>query len=171
MPQASDEFEELLERYARLMGSAIRRVCGRKHRDLIPDVEQEVRLALWKRLQGGERIAHPISYLHKVALTTALAVVRRHEREETTMDGEIEPASAPPPGRGELLPPEIGRLLEQAFEQLPLEQTRALRAYLAGFNHLEVAKLYGWSESAARHRIYRGLEALRRRLGEPSRKE
>ena len=59
------------------------------------------------------------------------------------MDGEIEPASAPPPGRGVLLPPEIGLLLGQAFEQLPLDQMRALRAYLAGFNHVEVAKLYG----------------------------
>ena len=32
---------------------------------------------------------------------------------------------------------------------------------MTGFNHREVSGLYGWTESVARHRIYRGLEALR----------
>jgi hypothetical protein len=33
--------------------------------------------------------------------------------------------------------------------------------HLSGFNHVEVAALHGWTESVARHRIYRGLRSLR----------
>lgn len=60
-----------------------------------------------------------------------------------------------------LLPVEKGHLLEQMLGQLNSEQARALRGYLSGLNHREVATLYGWSESVARHRIYRGLQALK----------
>jgi DNA-directed RNA polymerase specialized sigma24 family protein len=52
-------------------------------------------------------------------------------------------------------------LLTALLDQLPLEQARAVRAYLAGFTAMEVARLYGWSPSVARHRIYRGLQSLR----------
>ena len=64
-------------------------------------------------------------------------------------------------GSTELLPAERARLLEQLMGRLPADQSRALRAHLAGFNHKELAVLFGWSESIARHRIYRGLAALK----------
>ena len=52
-------------------------------------------------------------------------------------------------------------LLTELLDQLPLEQARAVRAYLAGLTAIEVARLYSWSPSVARHRIYRGLQSLR----------
>ena len=155
-----DRFDALLREHARVVSSAIRRVCGRRHGALVPDIEQEVSLALWKRLDRGKEIEHPVSYLYKMALTTALAVVRRHA-----------PAAEIPTGAGEtgdptgeffgLAGPEQGRLLAESLERLPPDQSRAVRAYLAGFNHEEVARLFGWTPSAARHHIYRGLERLR----------
>ena len=39
-----------------------------------------------------------------------------------------------------------------------------MRAYLAGFNHREVARLFGWTESVARHRIYRSIDELKTKL-------
>jgi len=154
-------FTALIDSHARIIGSAIRRVCSRRHRSLIPDVEQEVRAALWKRLQGGKEIQHPVSYLYKVALTAALAVVRRQDREQPVASPDMEPADANPANSSGLLPAEQSRLLGEALERLPREESRAIRAYLAGFNHVEVAELYRWTPSVARHRIYRGLESLR----------
>lgn len=155
------EFEQLVDKYARVMSRAIRRVCGRRRRALVPDVEQEVRLALWKHLRGGKKIDHPVSYLYKMALTTALAVLARHKPEEGAVNVEQLESLPPSEAMPELEPPERARLLEQLIARLPLEQSRALRAYLAGFNHREIARLFGWSESTARHRIYRGIDALR----------
>ena len=39
---------------------------------------------------------------------------------------------------------------------------------MAGFNHKEIAKLLDVTESVARHRIYRGIEALRLKVREGS---
>ena len=160
MDSRQDEFTALVERHARVIASAIRRVCSRRHRALVPDVEQDVRAALWKRLQDGKPIEHPVSYLYKVAMTAALAAVRRFPNDaelspEPWGDG---PASEPFLG---LLPAEQSQLLAEGLDALPIEQARAVRAHLAGFNHEEVARLYGWTAAVARHRIYRGLDRLR----------
>ena len=55
-----DQFASLVDQHARVIASAIRRVCSRRHRALIPDIEQEVRAALWKRLRSGKEIVHPV---------------------------------------------------------------------------------------------------------------
>ncbi|MGH9382487.1 MAG: RNA polymerase sigma factor [Thermoanaerobaculia bacterium] len=167
MPNRDQQFDELTRDYAALMASAIRRVCGRRHGGLVPDVTQEVHLALWKRLEGGNEIRHPASYVYKVALTTALAMVRKLEPEAASLDEAMEQGSEPrSEGDAELQPAEQGLLIRQALETLEADQAQALRAWLAGFNHLEVAELFGWTESVARHRIYRGMERLRTTLGE-----
>jgi RNA polymerase sigma factor (sigma-70 family) len=147
--------------HARVMAAAIRRVCGRRHGALMPDVQQEVYLALWQRLQCGKEIDHPISYLYKVALTTALAMVRRLNpgRGAEALEQD-EGAGLQDPGPG-LFPMERARLIEEVLAALPADEARALRAWLAGYNHEEVSRLFGWSVSIARHRIYRGMERLR----------
>lgn len=162
MGNPQEEFSFLIDRHARVISGAIRRVCSRRHRGLIPDVEQDVRAALWKRIQSGKEIEHPVSYLYKVALTTALAAIRRFP---TSPEPEPEEAAAgsAPPFLG-LLPAEQSRLLTEALSGLSAEEGRAVRAHLAGFNHEDVAGLYGWTPSTARHRIYRGLDKVRAAL-------
>lgn len=162
VPRDAEQFEALLRRHSRLVAAAIRRVCGRRHAALVPDAEQEVYLALWKRLGSGKEIEHPVSYLYRMALTTALAVVRRSSREDPLEDEAAQRAvAAADVANDGLEPAERRRLLAEVLEAVEPEEARALKAYLAGFNHVEVARLYGWSESVARHRIYRTLERLR----------
>lgn len=159
-----EQFELLVGSYSRVLASAIRRVCSRRYRTLIPDVEQEVYEALWKRLGSGKEIEHPSSYLYKVALTTALAVVRKHTPEASPIETIKEPLAEAASPFGGLLPAERARLLGEVLALLPIDQSRAVRAHLAGFSHSEVAALYGWTASVARHRIYRGIETLREKL-------
>ena len=148
------------------MAAAIRRVCGRRHHALVPDVQQELYLALWKRLQSGKEIEHPSSYLYKAALTTALAMVRKLDAESPVRPVDVEQvadaAQAEEPGI------EQSRLLTELIDTLGAEEARAVRAYLAGFNHKEVAQLFGWTESVARHRIYRSIQELREKVKEVS---
>ena len=165
-----EKFDELVRSHARLMAAAVRRICGRRHRELIPDVEQEVYLALWKRLGSGKEIEHPTSYLYKMALTTALAVVRAHEPRGGAVPLEEAPAERPAAQPAGLELAERRRLLAEVLGQVGADEARALRAYLAGFSHPEVAELFGWSESVARHRIYRSLKRLRAHADREGRK-
>jgi RNA polymerase sigma factor (sigma-70 family) len=156
------EYDRLVEKYARLLAAVARRVCGQRHAALLPDIEQEIRLALWKRLQGGNEIRHPTSYLYKVALATSLAVIRRYRpRHEDLTADPPEPEAAE---LRRLLPPERARLAEEVMASLEPDAARAIRGYLTGLNHEELAELYGWSPSVARHLVYRTLEQLRARL-------
>ena len=165
MPTREDTFEALLRGYSRLVSSAIRRVCARRWQALIPDVEQEVYAALWKRLGNGKDIDHPASYIYKVALTTALSVVRKHGPETSPIEAEAErPHAGSPDGLSGLLPAERTRLLSEALERLSPDEALAVRAHLAGFSHVEVARLYGWTESVARHRIYRAIDGLKQEM-------
>ncbi len=152
------QYAELIERHAKVVRGAIRRALGPRHADLGEDVEQELKLALWKRVQGGKRIEHPVSYLYRAAMTTAWAVLKR----QPALGGEVDAERAAYQDTAA----ESRIRVREILGGLPAEQARALRAYLAGFNHAEVAALYGWTESVARHRIYRGLDALRRRFVE-----
>ena len=165
MDSREEKFAILVDEHARLIASAIRRVCSRRHRALVPDIEQDVRAALWKRLQSGKEIVHPVSYLYKVALTTAIAAIRRSPEVSNGPVPDVSKAPDSGPFLG-LLPVEQSRLLSEALALLSPEENRAVRAHLAGFNHEDVARLFGWSESVARHRIYRGLERVRARLKE-----
>jgi RNA polymerase sigma-70 factor (ECF subfamily) len=162
VPSSPSDFEHLIRAHARVMAAAIRRVCGRRHGALVPDVQQEVYLALWKRLQSGNPIDHPVSYLYKVALTTALAMVRKLGPDRAAPEEEADLAAAP--DARALHPLERARLLAEVLEALEPDEARALKAYLAGFGHAEVARLFGWTESVARHRVYRSMEKLRVRM-------
>jgi RNA polymerase sigma factor (sigma-70 family) len=158
-------YHELVDEHARLMSSAIRRVCS--DRGLIPDIEQEVRLALWRRVQDGKGIEYPASYVYKVALTTAATLMRRNSRHGVPVDAAtLEARAAGPESAAGLSAAERKLMLEQMLAELPREEERALRAYLSGFNHTEVAELFAWTESTARHRIYRTLDKLRARARE-----
>src|SRR5262245_2767780 len=167
------DFDELVRNYSRVAAAAIRRVCALRYRSLIPDIEQEVYTALWRRLQGGKEIEHPVSYIYKTALTTALAVVRKNVPETVSIAAGEESVPDEQDGAfADLLPAERSRLLAEVLEQLPAEQSRAVRAHLAGYSHTEIAALYGWSGSVARHRVYRGIEMLKQKMraipGEPN---
>ena len=165
----SPQFEVLVRRHARVMAAAIRRVCGRRYQSLVADVQQEVYLALWKRVRGGKEIDHPGSYVYKVASTTALGFLRR-EASLRELAGEREPGSEAADSRtcarSGLLPVERARLIQEVLARLESDEARALRAYLTGFSYKETARLYGWSESVARHRIYRSIENLARTMKE-----
>src|SRR5262249_47483612 len=132
---------------------------------MLPDVEQEVYLALWQRWNARTCIDYPVSYLYTVALRTALAVMRTYSapgNEETPTPPSL-PRAQGLAGE-DLSPIERAYVLTELLDQLPPEQARAVRAYLAGFSHTETATLYGWSVAVARHRMYRGIAALKARM-------
>jgi RNA polymerase sigma factor (sigma-70 family) len=162
MVSPQEEFLAFIQPYKGIITSAVRRGCGAADPWLHPDVEQEVYLALWQRWQEGPRLDYPISYLYKVALRTALAMVRTNPSQNLEMHTAVRHSQAAQgTATQELSSAERTCLLTELLDQLPLEQARAMRAYLAGFTAVEVARLYGWSPSVARHRIYRGLQSLR----------
>ncbi len=158
------EIEALNARHARVIGAAVGRVCRDRYASLAPDATQEVHIALWKALESGKKIERPSSYIYKVALTTGLAMVEKAKKQWLIARDLHEDAPRAHDDRRA----ERARLIDELLATLRADQADALRAYLAGFNHVDIARLFGWSESAARHRVYRSIEKLRAFMREHS---
>jgi len=161
MQTQHEAFLTFTQQYARIIRHTIWRVCGEKYPALQADIEQEVSLTLWARWTDDHCIDYPVSYLYKVALRTALAVLRTYTAAELVDDVEVCAGTHRDRPEDDALTTDCALMLSVCLDQLSVEQGRAVRAYLAGFTQREIAALYGWSVSVARHRIYRGLQALR----------
>jgi RNA polymerase sigma factor (sigma-70 family) len=161
MPEQHKAFLAFIQSYARLISRAIRQACGQKYPTLQVDIEQEVYLKLWEAWTYNRCIDYPVSYLYKVALRTALAVLRTYTSTEFVDDAEVISVTNRARSKESTSTAEHAMILNEYLDQLSGEQARAIRAHLAGFTQREIAGLYGWSVSVTRHRIYRGLQALR----------
>jgi RNA polymerase sigma factor (sigma-70 family) len=84
----AERFRALVERYERLLRSALRRTTSPDSGLQLDDIEQEARIRIWKALQRGEGIRSPASYLYRVAVNTTLDAMRRvrARREEAARD-------------------------------------------------------------------------------------
>ena len=161
MQAQHEAFLTFMQPYTRIIKHAIWRVCGDTYPALQSDMEQEVYLTLWAQWRHERRIDSPISYMYKVALRAALAMLRTYSAAELVDDVEGCEARCWDQPEGPALTTERAMVLSELLNQLSVEQARAVRAHLAGFTQKEIARLYGWSASVTRHRIYRGLQALR----------
>lgn len=173
-PGAHARFAVLLHEYDRL----IRGIVGRVGRRLglardgclsREDIEQEVRLDLWKQVARGQQIDFPASYIYRATLRETLRMVRRStSREMVSLEvsgaadkllDAVDPFHA-------LAAKEQFREIILAVRCLAPDRQHAVRAHLTGFGFHEIMKLYGWSYQRTRNLISRGMADLRKSLNE-----
>ena len=178
--EAEQQLRRLLEEYGGWLRSAVRRLCPRDMGISPEDVEQEVRVRLWKALESGRKVEHPPSYLYKVASSVTIDAMRavRSRRERLVRapsagDDPEEPdeplGRQPSPGPSPELEAQRRQMLDAArrvIGDLPEGRRRAVGLYLQGFKIQEIADLAGWTEPKARNLLYRGLATLRERLAD-----
>ena len=176
MQDAESLLGRFLDQYGPWLKSRVRRICPRDMGIVPEDLEQEIRVRLWKALKSERTLDNPTSYLHRVVSTVTIDAMRavrtdraRHVRPQevgSTQDsvpaddlGAIE-ASEPSPEtsarRAQML-----RFARQKLDDLPTDRRRAVGLYLQGFKIQEIADVSGWTEPKARNLLYRGLTTLR----------
>jgi RNA polymerase sigma factor (sigma-70 family) len=133
------------------------------------DVEQEVRIRLWRALERDPNADFPASYIQKVVVTVMVDALRRVQ---------ARPAEAlPEPDEGQAELPDAGvrpdRATSEAQQMAQLgdclaalspRRRRPLQLYLQGYALQELADLNGLTLDAARKLVYRGLEEVKQRL-------
>lgn len=133
------------------------------------DIEQEVRIRLWRALERDPNAEFPASYIQKVVATVLVDALRRHQVRPA------EPLLEPEEGGieftdGGARPERVARDAEQMAKlrrclgDIPPRRRRSLQLYLQGYALQEVADLNGLTLDAARKLIYRGLDELKQRL-------
>lgn len=168
--QMSQRLEELLARFASRVRAQIASNALNIHGIDPDDVEQEVRIRLWKALQRDPNADFPASYIQRVVVTVIVDAVRRAQVRATdplpdAEDGHELPTVAPGPERvasDQRKVEEVARCIEQ----IPPRRRRPLQLYLQGFGLQETADMSGLTLDAARKLIYRGLDEVKARMRE-----
>lgn len=169
MPFDPARLDQLLRRFAARVRAQIESNRLTQHGIDPDDVEQEVRIRLWKALERDPNADFPASYIQKVVVTAMVDAVRRAQARpaEALPDadaGEAELADAGvAPDRAATEAQQMSRLGE-CLAALSPRRRRPLQLYLQGYALQEVADLNGLTLDAARKLVYRGLDELKERL-------
>ena len=158
----ADAFNELVRRHAGMVyGTCLRIVCDHHAAE---DVAQECLLEM-ARKAASVRDSVP-AFLHTTAISRSQDRRRqdhaRQRREQIAADGQPREEQAAEPTWAELSP-----RIDEAIARLPEEQRLPLVLhFLGGRSQVEVAEALGCDQATVSRRINRGIEGLRRLLGQ-----
>lgn len=172
VPNVEARFQSLMEQYDRLIRSIVARVGRRMgfRRDtftLREDIEQEIRLDLWKQVARGQMIEFPATYIYKATIRETLRALRRQAaRAMDSLDPESSSPNLRDPGDPYqiIIAKEKLALIVIGLRTLTPERQQAVQAHLAGFQFQEIMQRFGWTYQRARNLISRGMADLRKAL-------
>lgn len=169
MSSPHPRLDQLLRRFAARVRAQIDSNRLIQHGIDPDDVEQEVRIRLWKALERDPNADFPASYIQKVVVTVMVDALRRAQARPTEAlpepeEGQAElPDSGVRPDRAANEAQQMARLGE-CLAALTPRRRRPLQLYLQGYALQELADLNGLTLDAARKLVYRGLDELKQRL-------
>jgi RNA polymerase sigma-70 factor (ECF subfamily) len=169
--QVDARLEALVRDYGQLLRQIIRKFVPPGSGVDPDEIEQEVRIRLWRALERETDLRHAASYIYRVAATATIDAIRRirARREEQLPRPEDGQHEATPDSEGRFpdqtaIQHELMAAVRASLRELSTDRRRAVSLHLQGFTNLETAELLGWSEPKARNLIYRGLRDLRAAL-------
>ena len=135
------------------------------------DIEQEVRIRLWKAISRDRSGAFHASYVQRVVATTVIDALRRAEvrAAEPLPENDDEPGQLPEEGVGPEQSASDGERmsgLQRCLAEIPERRRLPITLHLQGYSLQEIADVVGTSAEAARKLVTRGLEGLKSRLRE-----
>ena len=168
-PRPDDPFNALIARFGSRVRALVIQHCRSGQGLDADDVEQEVRIRLWKTVQRDRNAVLPASYIQRVVVSTVIDSLRRHQArpmesiedsgDETSWD--LEPEAGP-----QQLASQRQQLdrLQQGLAALPSRRRQLVQLHLQGFGPSEAGELLGLSADAARKLMERGMKELRERM-------
>jgi len=172
MPENDDRLKSLTDKFASLIRHVIAANLHKSDEIALEDVEQEVKLKIWKLLKKGKKVENLPSYIKRVAYTATVDELRKMKRQNpaseialhTTLVSmtrlrEIGESADFPEMRLESKETRI--FLEGLIDSLKQNRKQVLRLYLTGMSVEEICEFFDWDKTKVRHLLYRGIEDLR----------
>ena len=164
-----DACTQLVDRYARMVGTVIWRAVGRH--DLIEDLAQETFLRVFGGLGYFDARSKLSTWVYTIAHRVAFDHLRHSGRMREQADGEFDarlarlPAWEPGPELA-LARHELEDLVRRHVEELP-DKYRLPLVYTAidGLDYATVAAMLGHPVETVKTLVFRGKQLLRERIG------
>lgn len=161
----AESFRALVERH----GDRVFRIAWRITGDeaAAEDAVQETFLRAYRSLGRFDERAQFGTWLHRIAVNTAIEVMRKGRRNLPAAPlPEPEPLPSPEPGpERAALSQEVQRTVRTALADLsPMERTAFVLRHFEGRPIAEICRHLGLRESAGKQAIFRAVRKLRRAL-------
>lgn len=136
------------------------------------EIEQQVRIRLWKAIQRDRSGAFGASYIQRIVASTVIDAMRRarvrpseagSEDDEQGID-RLDADTAQPDTTAS--DDERVRILARCMDELPSRRRLPISLHLEGHTFREIGEMIEVSEEAARKLVSRGMQTLRARLKE-----
>lgn len=182
MPGPNDaiqtRLEQLLRQYGAKLQALLRSHGLDRHGIDIADVEQEVRIRLWRAIERDRSGAFHASYIQRVVASAVIDAVRRAEVRAADPLPEDDETAVQQMPEGPVGPDRRARDSERmqglarCMEEIPKRRRLAIALHLQGFSLQEIAEMADIpSAEAARKLVSRGMDELKSRLREAGHNE
>ncbi|HWS77525.1 MAG TPA: sigma-70 family RNA polymerase sigma factor [Thermomonas sp.] len=156
-------FEQLYRRHHRRVHGVIVRLVGHAGARA-EDLTQEAFVRAWQALPGFRFESAVSTWLHRLAVNTALMELRaRRSRPQADDDEDALDALSTPDTAGRAV---LGRDLERAVATLPPRARAVLVLHdVEGWKHEEIAEELGMAVGSSKAQLHRARGLLRTRIG------
>ena len=157
-------FEQLYRRHHRRVHGVIVRLVGQASARA-EDLTQETFVRAWQALPGFRHESAVSTWLHRLAVNTALMELRsRRSRPLQDEDEDTFDQLSTPDTAGHAV---LGRDLERAVATLPPRARAVLVLHdVEGWKHAEIATELGMAVGSSKAQLHRARSLLRMRIGE-----
>ena len=146
----------LYERYSPRVYAVVRRIAGDD--DLAQDYAQEAWIRAIRALPTFRGEARFSTWLHRIAVNSALQAVRRAETRHKREAPMPESLAVSPPSRDALL----SQRLEWALDHLPERMRKVLILHdVEGYTHDEIGELLGTAAGTSKSQLFKARAKMR----------
>jgi RNA polymerase sigma factor (sigma-70 family) len=172
---AFSEIDRMIENFSRLIRAAIGKTSPHLSPAEMADIEQEVKISLWKEIRKSEKeIRNLGSYIWKVAFTTTCKMMKRAAAQRRALvrsqDGlsprELERQGGADSPNHKFENKEMLEAVRAAVDSLIDSRRQVVSLFLDGMSADEITSYFGWSDGKARNLLSRGLADVRQALKE-----
>ena len=169
------DLKDIIERFSSLIRHVVTRNLFRSDEADLEDIEQEVKIKIWKILQKGKKVDKLPSYIKRVAYTVTVDELRKM-RKQNPCGEQIQAKNLYLAGNPSSLE-QITELpdfllekkertisLEELVDSLSQNRKNVLRLYLAGMSIEEIGEFFKWDKTKVRHFLYRGIDDIKNKL-------
>lgn len=165
-----ERLEALLDEHAERVRLVMLRYRLPQHGIDPDEIEQQVRIRLWKAVERDRSGAFGASYIQRIVASVAIDAMRRArvrpsepgaEDDELGMD-RLDADSAQPDETAS--DEERVQILARCMDELPSRRRLPISLHLEGHSFREIGEMIEVSEEAARKLVSRGMKTLRAKL-------
>jgi RNA polymerase sigma-70 factor (ECF subfamily) len=175
MQDIESHLQHIIDKFSSLIRYVIAANLHKTDDVNLEDVEQEVKIKIWKFLKKGKKVDNLPSYIKRVAYTATIDELRKMRKQNPTSEtaglkniysmSRIKdlgnPDNSPEIPLEEW---EIRESLKEWINSLGENRKQVLRLYLVGMSVEEICEFFDWDKTKVRHLLYRGIDDLKEKM-------